>query len=318
MKTSKHNRSLLIAFVSCVLLLSSQNVFADSGRAWRNTYSDSYIGFGLRAGMAGMKTVGDIKTTIQPGFSYGVDLCYMGEMGRFYGFIVGLSYVEANFTIDATNIKSGYDGDLWWGSTGRGDEFLLQAHFEGTTSTVREVMKAHILEIPVLFTFASERWYLGAGAKFVIPFNVTSRYTVGETHKIIDRVYTTGTVLEEGLELDAGTVEGIDGSYTVFGSGGKMVPVSVLAALEIGYRVQFSMNNRMQFSIYGEYPISSMSLNNSSNDMLMILNENEIKYRGMANANQLTGLGFFTFGLRIQYNFGLGGAPRSGRPLRVR
>ncbi|MBQ7279346.1 MAG: hypothetical protein IJR13_01295 [Bacteroidales bacterium] len=321
MKTINHNtpvlRSLAVVMLTCVVLFSSFNVSAERGSSWRNTFSDSYIGVGLRGGLAGMTISGDLKTTTHPGFTYGLDLCYMGEMGRFYGFIVGISYVETNFSLEASDVKSEFDGILRYGSYGYGDAFELEAHYVGTTSSVREVMKANIVEIPVLFTFARDNFYLGAGVKFAIPFNMSSRYTVGETSKIIDRVYTTGTLLDDDLALDAGTVQGFDGRYTIFGSNGKMVPVAVMAAVEVGYRMHFGINNSLQFSLYGEFPLGSLSLNNATTDMLVTLDEEELKYRGIANAGSITGLNYFKYGLRVQYNFGLGKAPRSGHPLHI-
>lgn len=307
--------SLAIGVLAFVLSFSSTNALkAEKNNMLRNTYSDSYVGVGLRGGLAGLSATGSIDAKLQQGFVYGFDVNYVGELGRHYGFVVGLNFNFFSSGLDAGTVSSAYDGELPV-SLGFGNTTDMRAHYIGTTTSVRESYTASFMEIPVLLSYSSDSWVINAGVKFAIPMSIKANYSCNETEVVLDRVLSTGTELVLGLPMD--TYDGVDGSYTLFGSGGKMRSVSVMASLEFGYRLQFYQNSSLQFTLFGDCGLGTMQLNNAASDLMLTLNQAEVNYRGLLNAGDVTGLRYFKYGVRVQYNIGLGSSPRSGNPIRI-
>lgn len=306
----------LLLPMAIMLLAGTAVLHADNYKTLRNTYSDSYIGVGMRIGVGGLAATGSIDAKIDQGFTYGFDATYVGELGRHYGFVVGFSLNFLSCGLDAGNLHSEYDGDIPV-SLGFGATTDMRAHYIGTTHSVKETYTATFFEIPILFSYSPENWFVHAGLKFGIPISLKAQYSCGSTDVVLDKVISTGTEIEVDWTMDNMAQDPFEGDYTLFGKGGAMRSVSIIATAEIGYKLQFYHNSSLQFSIYGDCGLGTMALNNSANDLILSLDQDNVAYRGLLNAGDLTGLRYFKYGLRVQYNFGLGSSPRSGNPISI-
>ncbi len=313
---SSRHLALLRLLTIAVLIAAPTALHADKNLTLRNTYSDSYIGVGMRFGVGGLAATGSINAKVEQGFSYGFDMVYVGELGRHYGFVVGLSFNSISCGLNAGNIISEYDGDIPV-TMGFGPTTDMRAHYKGTTHSVKETYTASFLEIPVLFSYSPENWFVHGGIKFGIPMSLKASYTCGATDVVLDRVISTGTEIQVDWTMDDMAQDPFDGKYTLYGKGGAMRSVSFIASIEVGYKLIFLRNSSLQFSIYGDCGLGTMPLNNAASDLIITLGQNNVSYRGLLNAGDLTGLRYFKYGVRVQYNFGLGSSPRSGNPIRI-
>lgn len=281
----------------------------------RNTYSDSYIGVGMRAGLGGLVVEGFDGASVKQGFASGFDICYMGDFGRHYGFLIGLNFNFLSSGVDIDAVSSEFSDEVELGM-GNGGFIVGTAHFTGSTQSVKETYTSSFLEIPIMFTYTSDaNTFINLGLKFAVPLSLKATYRCKTSDLIMDYVETTGTDILP-LNYRVSQYDDESGSYTFYGSGGKMRSLTVMAALEMGFRIQFLRNSSLQFSIYGDYALGSLSINNAASDMLLTMENERVNYRGVLNAGDVVGLRYFKYGIRMQYNIGIG-SPRSGKPISI-
>ncbi|MBQ0016343.1 MAG: hypothetical protein KBT04_05115 [Bacteroidales bacterium] len=301
-----------VLFIS-FLLMTLQPLLAGRHASLRNTYTDSYLGIGARAGMGGISLTGDLDADNRFGFSYGFDLNYQGGFGSRFGFLIGANLSFFSNSVLVSNITSEFTGPIQ-GTTIFGSTDMI-AHYVGTTKTVEEAYTSMYLQVPVMLSFNAENLFLNAGLKFAIPLSVKATYNCSETHVVMDRVETTGTEVDPAFDI--ADYDGLEGAYSIYDGIGKMRTLSVLLSAELGYRFFIYGGNSLQFSVYADFSVKNQSLDNSAESNVLTLGSDDIAYRGILNAQNTTGLNFFNFGARVQFNLGLGRAPMSGRAIRI-
>lgn len=280
----------------------------------RNPYSDSYVGIGMRAGLGGLAIEGFNGSSVKQGFSSGFDICYMGDFGRHYGFLVGLNFNFLSSGVDINAVSSEFTDEIELG-TGTGS-IIGTGHFTGTTQSIKETYTSAFLEIPIMFTYTSDaNTFINLGLKFAVPLSLKATYRCNTSDLILDYIETTGTDIAQ-LNYKVSRYEDESGSYTFYGNGGKMRSLTVMAALEMGFRLQFIRNSSLQFSVYGDYALGVLSINNAASDLLLTMENDRVNYRGLLNAGDVLGLRYFKYGIRIQYNIGIG-SPRAGNPIKI-
>ncbi len=283
-------------------------------RSYRNSFSDSYFGIGMRAGLGALQPLGIDNFDVTPGFSYGFDICYQGGFGRKFGFLIGVGFTTTSSGVSADSLFSEYN--LPENLKQYGMDIVSLAHCVGNTVSIEESYTTTMLEIPVLFTYSMESVFLNLGLKFAIPLQVKSNYRCNETDVYIIGFDEIGQQFADDPKYKE-TIEPFDGEYSIFGKDGESKAVTVMANAELGYRLHFASNSSLQFSLFVDYSLGSIHVNNPQSDMLLNLTPGNLEYRGITKDGRVTGLSFYKFGLRAQYNIGFGSAPKAGKAIRI-
>lgn len=208
--------------------------------------SHTHLGLSFISGLSGLQcksSFGDMSITMSPG----IGLDYMYFFHSRWGATIGANMLWANSTFK---------------SNGKFHDENTYVDFEGdelrTTydiDKIKEKFTTMMLEIPIMASYDYKDWFLSAGLKLGIPFNMHHKQTLegvritGEYNKLpIDNI-------EEALAIGAQQINKIE-------SEGKFGNLQTNIMLTGNFGHKFRLNDMFDFgvSVYTDYSMNSTKM----------------------------------------------------------
>lgn len=262
----------------------------------------SNMNIGLHCGTGALTANAALGSPTSLGLNTGIDVDYTYLFNNFWGIRFGTDFVfsTSGFHADGVETQTMGEVELYDGS---GTTVTRLSHYTFTTPSVNETYTAVLAQVPIQLSFRYKHFFFDVGAKAVIPLGVTASYQYGATEIGVGYdIDGTGSHLE--VPIPCGTLEPQKGKYSLSEAGGLSFPLWVSLSFDIGYRIPLKLHQLLYIGFNMDYSLNRPTLGGENE--LITFEYGSPRFNNIASTRHLSQLGYFSFGLKIQYSFTFG------------
>lgn len=286
----------------------------------------SHLSIGARGGVAGFSAQSIFKSKTQLGLGTSIDLSYAYFITNGVGIRTGFYLTTVSNSISVSDVETVLSAPSPY-LTGVVDNYTA------VTPLLTENYAAVLGEIPIQLALRGDHWYSNLGVKMLLPYKIESSYHYDESpityeNSVNNALSNTRRNNKTTYIPNPDPYPEQNGTYTLYNAKDDVDfldrPWYLLIALEAGYRVGCECGHSWVIGLYFDYALNRLNSNSSDRSLLYIspevseaadptaaAAESGTLPPGITHTNgawlstALTSLGFFDFGVKLQYDIGL-------------
>ena len=247
------------------------------------------LSIGVNGGLSAFSVKdNNLEGSLKMGTEYGAELGFSVFFSQHFGIRTGLGFSVLNGEYDFENITKT--------STLR---TMQNVTFTTVMQDPKYVFRSSYAMVPFQVAFRSQHWYADLGMKVAIPLKSQQDFSVAGTETSAE-VAGLGTITPDSPI--ASTMGCTRTPAQTFSNKDKSSQFLALLTLDGGYTIVKSPDFSWTIGLYGEYAVNSTNI--KGNGTVMVPHPDGTVSKEL-NPVSVAKLGYFGFGIKLQFDFGI-------------